>query len=357
MTQSVEITKVDSSHATLLIVDNHLDNVRSLSCLLSESGYHIRKATSGEMALETIQIAKPDLVLLDVRMPEMNGYEVCQQLKANPNTCDIPVIFLSALNSTHDKVQAFAVGAADYVTKPFQAEEVLARVRHQITILRQQQQLLQQQQQLAIQNYQLRQEIQQREQVEAKLQQANSDLQRMATMDSLTQIANRRCFDQTLEHEWQRLSREQQPLSLILCDIDYFKQYNDRYGHPAGDVCLQQVTQAIAKCIKRPADKVARYGGEEFAIILPNTEPEGAVAIAESIRATLASLQIPHIGSAVAAYITLSFGIACVIPTLDSTYAKLISTADTALYQAKRQGRDRLVLDRLGRPKDLSTHF
>jgi diguanylate cyclase (GGDEF)-like protein len=338
--QTSDIPDVSISHATILIVDDHLDNVRSLALLLSDSGYLVRKTTSGQMALETIQISKPDLVLLDVRMPEMNGYEVCEQLKANPNTRDIPVIFLSASNDTDDKIQAFAVGGADYVTKPFQAEEVLARVRHQITILQQQQQLLRQQQQLAIQNCQLRQEIQQREQVEAKLQQANLQLYHLANTDSLTQIANRRCFNETLEQEWQRLKREQQPLSLILCDIDYFKQYNDRYGHPAGDACLQQVAQAIARCVNRPADLVARYGGEEFAIILPNTDLDGAVKIVKAIRAVLEALQISHTDSAVAAYITLSLGVACLIPTPNSSCQELIAAVDAKLYHAKQQGRN-----------------
>ncbi|WP_416666977.1 diguanylate cyclase domain-containing protein [Egbenema bharatensis] len=334
----------DVNHATLLVVDDHLDNVRSLALLLEELGYHVRKATSGEMALETIQIAPPDLVLLDVRMPDMSGYEVCTRLKANPTTRTIPVIFLSASDDTGDKVQAFAVGGADYVTKPFQMEELSARVRHQITILRQQQQLLQQQQQLAIQNCQLRQEILQREQAELKLQQVNLELQRMANTDSLTQLANRRCFDETLNQEWCRLKQDHQPLSLILCDIDYFKQYNDCYGHPTGDTCLQQVAQAISSCIKHPADQVARYGGEEFAIILPNTDQVGAVAIIEEIRSTVATLKIPHAGSTIADHITLSAGVACLIPSQTASCQDLIIATDTALYQAKQHGRNQVVL-------------
>lgn len=321
---------VDVNHASILIVDDHLDNVRSLSLLLSKSGYLVRKAISAEIALKTIQIAQPDLVLLDIQMPEMNGYEVCERLKANSETNHIPVIFLSASNDTDDKVQAFAVGGADYITKPFRAEEVLARVRHQITILRQQQQLV-------TQNAQL-------QQIKADLQQANLELKRISYTDGLTQIANRRCFNETLEQEWQRLRREQQPLSLILCDIDYFKQYNDCYGHLAGDTCLQQVAQIITKCINRPADLTARYGGEEFAIILPNTDQEGAVIVAKTIQATLQSLQIPHVGSTVATYITLSVGISCLIPTLNCSFLELIAAADTALYQAKRQGRNTWIV-------------
>ena len=317
------IADAEVDHANLLIVDDHPDNVRSLARLLSDSGYLVRKATSGEMALETIQVAPPDLVLLDIRMPEMDGYEVCERLKANSYTNRIPVIFLSASNDTDDKVRAFAVGGADYVTKPFQAEEVLARVCHQITILRQQQQLVKQ-------NYQLRQ-------TEIALQQANLELERIANTDSLTQIANRRCFDVTLEQEWQRLRREHQPLSLILCDIDYFKQYNDRYGHPAGDACLQQVAKVISDCIMRPADIVARYGGEEVAIILPNTEQKGAITIIEAIQQALQCLHIPHIASAIAEYITLSAGIVCLVPTPDLSTQKLIAEADAALYQAKKE--------------------
>lgn len=323
--QPENITEIDVSSATLLIVDDHLDNVRSLSLLLSDSGYLVRKAISGAMALKTIQISKPDLVLLDVRMPEMNGYEVCERLKANIETKSIPVIFLSASNDTDDKVQAFAVGGADYITKPFHAEEVLARVRHQITILRQQQQL-------TAQNYQL-------QQMKAELQQANLELRRIANIDSLTQIANRRCFDETLEQEWQRLKREQQPLSLILCDIDYFKHYNDRYGHLAGDTCLQQVAQAISRCINRPADMVARYGGEEFAILLPATDQEGAVTIVKDIQTALAALQVPHAASHVADHVTLSLGIACFTP-INCSCQQLIAAADVALYQAKAAGRN-----------------
>ncbi|MEP0922185.1 diguanylate cyclase [Leptolyngbya sp. FACHB-711] len=316
-------TQVRTHPATLLIVDDHLDNVRSLALLLSESGYSVRKATSGEMALETIGVAPPDLVLLDIRMSEMNGYEVCERLKANSATDSIPVIFLSASNDTEDKVRAFAVGGADYVTKPFQAEEVLARVQHQITILRQRQLLVEQ-------NHQLRQ-------TEAALQQVNLELKRIANIDSLTQIANRRCFDEMLDQEWKRLRREQQPLALVLCDIDHFKLYNDRYGHLAGDACLQQVAKVISDCIKRPADIAARYGGEEFAVILPNTSEEGAVKVVNAIQDSLQRLQIPHAASAIAHYVTLSAGVVCSTPSRNLSTQKLIAEADAALYQAKQR--------------------
>ena len=321
--------RADVNHANLLIVDDHLDNVRSLALLLSKSGYLVRKAISGEMALETVQIAQPDLVLLDIRMPEMDGYEVCKRLKANPETNSIPVVFLSVLNDTDDKVQAFAVGGADYVIKPFQAEEVLARVRHQITILRQQQQL-------TAQNYQL-------QQVKAALQQANLELERIANIDGLTQTANRRCFDDRLNAEWQQLAREQTPLSLILCDVDCFKLYNDTHGHLAGDDALRHVAKAIMQAANHPTDLVARYGGEEFAVLLPKTDVATTIAGATMIQTNISALQLPHASSQVSECITLSLGIATLFPHSQVAPETLVALADQRLYQAKARGKNCMI--------------
>jgi diguanylate cyclase (GGDEF)-like protein len=174
-----------------------------------------------------------------------------------------------------------------------------------------------------------------------QLEEANQELQRLAVLDGLTQVANRRCFDQYLNSEWQRLVREQAPLSLILGDIDFFKLYNDTYGHQAGDECLKEVASAIRRAVKRSTDLVARYGGEEFAIILPYTVVEGAIRVAEQIRAEVKALAIAHVNSQASQQISLSLGIASVVPTLESSPAMLISAADTALYQAKAAGRDR----------------
>ncbi len=172
---------------------------------------------------------------------------------------------------------------------------------------------------------------------------ANQELEELSTVDPLTNIANRRKFDRYLAQEWQRLAREKAPLSLIMCDIDYFKLYNDTYGHQAGDRCLKLVAQAIAKTIKRPADLVARYGGEEFAVILPNTTVGGAVHLAQQMRLQISSLQIPHINSPLDLYITLSLGVAGFVPTHDTTVKTLIAAADKSLYRAKKLGRDRVV--------------
>jgi diguanylate cyclase (GGDEF)-like protein/PAS domain S-box-containing protein len=177
-----------------------------------------------------------------------------------------------------------------------------------------------------------------------QLQAANQKLERWATSDALTQLANRRRFDQYLEMEWRRQWREQTPLSLILCDIDSFKSYNDTYGHQGGDECLRQVAGAIGDAVDRPADLVARYGGEEFAVILPNTKIQGAVQVAERIRVKIAALQLPHTGSQVSQYVTVSLGIASIVPTSESGAEILIAAADEALYQAKDLGRDRIQL-------------
>lgn len=196
---------------------------------------------------------------------------------------------------------------------------------------------------LQVKNDQLQQEICDRQRVETALQAANQQLASLASSDGLTQIANRRYFDEYLDHEWQRSARETTPISLIMCDVDCFKLYNDTYGHQAGDACLQQVAQAISRIIKRPADLVARYGGEEFALILPSTNASGSFHVASAIHAEVQQLNILHTTSFVAKHITLSIGIASVVPRKDLSPATLIAIADQALYAAKAQGRNCIV--------------
>jgi diguanylate cyclase (GGDEF)-like protein len=225
------------------------------------------------------------------------------------------------------------LGGVDYITKPFQIAEVLARVENQLTLRRLQQQL-------QAQNEQLKQEIDHRVVAETLLQEANKKLEQLVNLDGLTQLANRRCFDEYLEQEWQRLGREQLPLSLIMCDIDFFKNYNDTYGHVTGDDCLRKVSGVIKQSVRRPADLAARYGGEEFVLVLPNTDIEGAVSIAESIRHQLSDLAIPHEDSPVSQFVTLSLGVTCLTPKIDSNPSVLLTAADYALYRAKELGRD-----------------
>lgn len=321
-------------HECILLVDDQPVNLRLLSSLLVNRGYEVRAVTSGKMALTVVQKAKPDLILLDICMPGIDGYEVCKSLKADAQTQDIPVIFVSALNEVFDKVRAFEVGGVDYITKPFHLAEVLARVETHLTLKRLQQQLQEQ-------NERLQREVRDRLNAEAALQTANQELERLASLDGLTKVANRRGFDHRLGMEWRRLSREKSSLALVLCDVDHFKLYNDHYGHQAGDICLQNIAQAIEKCTRRSADLVARYGGEEFVVVLPNTELEGAQHIASSIQRHIAQLQIPHAQHSCSPFVTVSMGVAAIYPTPDRHSSELVAAADQALYAAKHQGRDR----------------
>lgn len=230
----------------------------------------------------------------------------------------------------------YAIVAFQDITDCKYAEKILADYSRQLEA-----EVSQRTAELAETNAQLHREIQERELAEQNLQQANQALQRLATIDGLTQVANRRYFDQQLHQEWQRLQREQRPLSLILFDVDYFKRYNDRYGHQAGDHCLIQVAQAANSVIHRSGDLVARYGGEEFVIILPHTDLQGAIDVAESVRGAIRSLGIAHEASEVSEIVSVSLWIASQIPGSASSPEKLITQADQALYLAKQQGRDR----------------
>ncbi len=326
------------SPISILVIDDHSFSLHILSHLLSDRGYQVRQATRGKVALQMMDLDLPDLILLDVQLSDMDGYAVCAQLKADPRTREIPVIFLTERDNTVDKVTAFEVGSADYITKPFQVAEVLARIQHQLTIQQQRRQLL-------AQNQRLQQEIQIRRQLLRELKQANLELQHLATVDMLTQLANRRRFDDYLAETWQRLRRDQQPLSLLLVDVDHFKAFNDHYGHPRGDLCLRRVAQAMQPVVQRPADLVARYGGEEFAVILPNTDAAGAVYVARRLQRAIIHLQIPHVQSPTGPIITISLGVATRLVTAEATSQELIAAADSALYLAKEKGRNGWQVD------------
>ena len=309
--------------ANILIVDDCLDNLELLATILVNSGYWVLASDRGDLAIEQAKNNIPDLILLDVCMPELNGLEVCQILRENYYTKNIPIIFLSALHEMETKIDAFSFGGDDYVTKPFEVEEILVRVETQLRKSRSQSQLQAQ---------------------NIRLERENCQLKQLVKVDSLTQIANRHYFDESLRKEWYRGIREQFPLSLILADVDYFKLYNDRFGHQQGDICLQKVAKTISKVVKRPADLVARYGGEEFAIILPQTPAENALRLAEKIRLAVKQLGLAHPESLANKTVSLSLGVASVIPNAQFKIEQLLVTADKALYRAKNQGRDRSFL-------------
>lgn len=298
---SNQIPNLDWNKSTILIIDDNPVNLGVAVEYLEDCGFVVLVAQDGESGLQRAKYVHPRLILLDVLLPDLNGFEVCRCLKADESTQAIPVIFMTALSDTGDKLKGFAVGGVDYITKPIQREELLARITTHLKLQSLTEQLQQQNQQLQQQALELR--------IAKELAEtANRELLLLAHLDGLTQVANRRRLDAYLNQEWRRLSREKLSLSLILCDVDHFKRYNDRNGHQAGDDCLQQIAQAINRVVKRPADLVARYGGEEFAIILPNTTVEGATTVAEVIRAEIQQLRILHNDSDSSELVTVSLG-------------------------------------------------
>jgi len=319
-----------------LIIDDDSFMRLQLRQAMQQEGFGVKVVNDGQEGLAAYQELNPDLILLDAMMPVMDGFTCCRQLQNLPGGDRTPVLIITGLDDQASVDQAFAAGATDFVTKPIHWPVLRQRVRR------------------ALREAQLSQELakanQELQRANQKLQRANQELQRLAIVDSLTQIANRRRFDEYLEQEWQRLSREQIPLSLILCDVDFFKDYNDTYGHQAGDHCLQQIAQALSLAATRPADLVARYGGEELVVVLPHTLIGGALQVADDIRQRVRALEIVHAKSAISHYITLSIGIAEVIPSLQGGPEALIAAADQALYQAKAGGRDTVVIANLKQP-------
>jgi len=290
----------------ILIVDDERVNRAVLSTVLNDD-HQVILAKSGEQALERLGIdAGIDLILLDVLMPDMDGYEVLRRIKQNDATKDIPVMFITALNTIGDEERGLNLGACDYIGKPFSPAIVKARVSNLLRFVRQR-----------------------------KL------LETLAGRDGLTEIPNRRAFDQALTQEIGRSERSGQAFSLALLDIDYFKQFNDIYGHARGDEALKAVARAITSALRRPADIAARYGGEEFALVLPDAGPGGAYEFAETIRRAVEDLSMRHEGSAVAPHVTVSIGgITCSGAARDAS--ALLAAADQQLYEAKRSGRNRV---------------
>jgi diguanylate cyclase (GGDEF)-like protein len=309
----------------IVIVDDVPDNLHLLTGILKDRGYKVRPAPSGTRALATIRMEPPDLILLDIMMPDMDGFEVCRQLKADNGTKSIPIIFLSALTEVFDKVKAFKTGGVDYITKPFQAEEVLARVRTHLTIQAQQKALSVQNEELMRKN--------------ALITEQARKLELMATRDFLTGLSNRRDFLDRAGQEEKRFKRTHRPFAFILLDVDHFKQVNDTFGHDCGDRVLTRVARGLEKSL-RSQDIPARWGGEEFICLLPETGADGARCVAEKIRSDMEKHGHDDIDGLVS--ITATLGI-CVY---DGTCAieTCIRRADDALYRGKNQGRNQVVL-------------
>jgi diguanylate cyclase (GGDEF)-like protein len=299
----IALLGVNSAKPKLLVVDDQPINIQVIHQIFA-GDYQVFMATSGQQALQLCRTNPPDLVLLDIVMPAMDGYQVCAQLKADPTTRDIPVIFVTAHTEADQETHGLEVGAVDFITKPVVPAVVKARVRTHIT-----------------------------------LKQQADLLRKMAFMDGLLGVFNRRYFDQQLAMEWGRSLRSGAPLSVLMIDVDYFKRYNDTYGHLAGDDCLRRVAMATRNALRRPADVVARYGGEEFACILPETGLSDALLIAQNLEQTVRDLGIAHADSDTASVVTVSIGVCCKPQGGSGSVSELVDQADAQLYKAKHAGR------------------
>ena len=321
----------------ILVVDDNATMRKLIRRAMEIEGYQVIEAKNGQEAITLYSQQNPDIILLDAMMPVMDGFTCCQKIHAlscshlppisqqaewetSPHSVNSllaslarkPILMITALEDTESVNRAFEVGATDYITKPIHWAVLQHRVRRLI----------------------------ERSHLYQQLELANKELHRLANLDGLTQLANRRRFDEYLEREWRRMVRDQTWLSLILCDIDFFKSYNDTYGHQAGDTCLQKVARVIQEEAKRPADLAARYGGEEMAVILPGTDSEGAFKVSQRIYKAVKELGLEHSASSICHCVTLSLGVTSMIPMSHISPNVLIKQADQALYRAKEAGRD-----------------
>jgi len=297
---------VANARQKVLIIDDLPTNIQVLSEIL-QGEYDTFFATSGKEGLGIAKAEQPDLILLDIMMPVMDGFEVCRRLKADPATSNIPVIFVTAMRTAEDEAKGLELGAIDYITKPVTPIIVRMRVRNHM-----------------------------------ELKRSRDILADLSLMDGLTGIANRRRFDDALNKEWRRAARSGRPLAIIMIDIDFFKNFNDHYGHSAGDDCLRKVARTLNDALRRPGDLAARYGGEEFVALLPETSLDAAAEIAERLRQAVLDLDIPHAHSQAAGCVSVSLGVASAVPSGEHPPTRLVEAADVRLYEAKQAGRNRI---------------
>jgi diguanylate cyclase (GGDEF)-like protein len=291
----------------VLIVDDSATNRQMLGDLL-KGEYSVLLGKNGEEGLDLAQEHLPDVILLDIIMPDLDGYEVLRRLKEDVRTSSICVVFITGLDTPEGEERGLIEGASDYVTKPFHPTVVKARVALHMQVVRQRRML-----------------------------------ETLANIDGLTELPNRRQFDAVLAAEWTRASRTGQPLSVAILDVDFFKRYNDSYGHAMGDQALQMVSRVLRKRVQRPADLAARYGGEEFVLVMPDTPIDGALELAEKLRIGVEGLGVPHKRSSAAICLTVSIGVACTVSDATPSAEALMQRADERLYRAKKMGRNRVI--------------
>jgi two-component system chemotaxis family response regulator WspR len=313
----------------ILLIDDQrviIEAVRGMVREQSDVEFHF--VNDAASAVDTAKRLQPTVILQDLVMPHTDGFSLIRAYRGDEQLSDVPVIVLSAREDPKLKAYSFAVGANDYLVKLPDRLELLARVRYHSAAY--------------ISRRQRDEAFRLLRASQKRLASANIELQRIAAIDSLTGIANRRRFDEVMRIEWQRGQRSRTTLTLLMCDIDNFKMYNDRFGHLAGDLCLKRAAAVMTGHLKRPADLAARFGGEEFAIVLPDTKLEGGVLFANACRTHLEQLAIEN-PQAPGRIVTMSVGVASVVPAKNETIENLIERADRALYRAKDQGRNRVV--------------
>lgn len=294
---------------SILIVDDERLNIDILSHEFHRD-YHILVAKDSKNMFKRLENQEVDLILLDVVLPETDGFEIIRRLKENKSTKDIPVIFITAKDKVEDETTGLMLGAVDYIRKPFNMPVVRARVKTQLD-----------------------------------LQWKTRLLEQLVSMDGLTGIPNRRRVEEVIRSEWKRALRSGTSLAFMFIDIDFFKPLNDQYGHQVGDSCLRKVAQILKTCLQRQEDFVGRYGGEEFVVVMPNTQSQGASYVAEAMRRAIEELQIPHQSSPISNYVTISIGVSVTQPQEGiSSPLLLLQFADQALYEGKQNGRNRVVI-------------
>lgn len=309
----------------ILLVEDSATLRHAMRNYIIEAGHEPLIARSGEEALQLLENTPVDMIIMDVEMPGLNGFETTRLIREWLAGHWIPIIFVTGLNEDENYREGIDAGGDDYLIKPVSFMIIKAKIRAMERIA----------------------------EMRDQLNQLNAELEALSQLDSLTQIFNRRTFNDLAQQQWSQTKRHQQPISALMIDVDHFKLFNDHYGHPAGDACLKKVTQAIKSCLQRSADILGRYGGEEFVVLLPETDANGAMRVAQSISEAIEQLQLRHDVSPTSHYVTASIGGATCLRTTGHDLEELVKNADRALYKAKRAGRNRSWVDEVATHKTI----
>lgn len=336
---------------TVVLWHDAIEKDDQLTCLIAKiqsEQYQLHIVGSEYQAIRSIVEKRASLLIIHLRSAGNTGYDLCEIFRTQATGQYLPIVFLGSRGEACERMKVLRCGGSDYLGLPMHAEESWLRLNQHLGISRRINQLETDKLHLSQKVNEYSQVLKQQEQLKLSLAEENQALHRLAYVDGLTQVANRRSFNQSISQFWREAAAKRQPLSLLLCDIDYFKRYNDTYGHLEGDRCLQTVAAALLRGASRFQDFVARYGGEEFAILLPDTSLEGARQVADNVQSEMLQIQIPHEGSLVAPWVTLSIGVCTITPTTgEQPYESLIHCSDEAMYTAKIRGRNRSVVNTL----------